>query len=71
MLFKIKRFLLPALISISKQLDYKDFIDHVYSVFKLFITDEIWGVRKAGIECMADLIKYLKHDDIEKLKNCF
>ena len=54
--FKIKRFLLPALISVSKQLDYKDFVENVYSLFKTFSNDEVWGVRKACIEHMDKLI---------------
>ena len=54
--FKIKRFLLPALISVSKQLDYKDFVDNVYTLFKTFSSDEVWGVRKACIEHMDKLI---------------
>ena len=54
--FKIKRFLLPALISVSKQLDYKDFVENVYTLFKTFSSDEVWGVRKACIEHMDKLI---------------
>jgi hypothetical protein len=30
MLFKIKKFLLPALIAVSKHLDYEIFIEKVY-----------------------------------------
>lgn len=54
--FKIKRFLLPALISISKQLKYSDFVKTIYSVFTSYIEDGVWGVRKAAIECTADII---------------
>lgn len=69
--FKIKRFLLPALISISKHLDHAVFLDQVYAVFHLFITDEVWGVRKAAIEYNAQLIEHIKPNDIDKLKECF
>ena len=61
MLFKIKKFLLPALISISKHLDYDIFLSKVYnSTFKQFNQDEIWGVRKVCIENISNLVKYLK-----------
>ena len=68
--FKIKRFLLPALISVSKQLDYNDFIENVYNLFKVFSADEVWGVRKACIEHMDKLVQHLHHDDEEKLEEC-
>ena len=64
MLFKIKKFLLPALISISKHLDYSTFMEKVYSCFKTFNADDIWGVRKVCVENLADLIKYLEYDDL-------
>lgn len=67
MLFKIKKFLLPALIAISKHLDYKVFIEKVYNTFKDFNNDDIWGVRKVCVENLANLIKYLKNDEFEKL----
>ena len=70
MLFKIKKFLLPALISISKHLDYATFITKVYQTFKTFTTDDIWGVRKVCVENMADLIKHFKYDDVDKLSDC-
>ena len=56
MLFKIKKFLLPALIAIAKHLEYEVFLEQVYSTFTLFLKDEIWGVRKACIENMANLL---------------
>jgi hypothetical protein len=71
MLFKIKKFLLPALIAISKHLTYEVFIERVYKTFLEFSKDEIWGVRKVCVENMAELIKYLKHDETEKLNYCF
>lgn len=67
MLFKIKKFLLPALIAISKHLDYKVFLEKVYQTFKDFNSDDIWGVRKVCIENLANLIKYLKVTEFEKL----
>ena len=56
MLFKIKKFLLPALIAISKHLEYDVFLERVYGTFKTFNADEIWGVRKVCIENLANLI---------------
>ena len=70
MLFKIKKFLLPALIAISKHLEYNVFLDKVYNTFKTFNNDEIWGVRKVCIENLANLLKYLKNDEIEKFNDC-
>ena len=70
MLFKIKKFLLPALIAISKHLNYDVFLEKVYESFKTFNADEIWGVRKVCIENVANLMKYLKNDEIEKLNDC-
>ena len=69
MLFKIKKFLLPALIAISKHLNYDVFLEKVYGTFKTFNADEIWGVRKVCIENVANLMKYLKNDEIEKLND--
>ena len=71
MLFKIKKFLLPALIAISKHLGYQVFLDSVYKTFLDFSKDEIWGVRKVCVENMAELIKYLKYDETDKLNYCF
>jgi hypothetical protein len=71
MLFKIKKFLLPAMIAISKHLDYSIFTDIVYKTFMDFSLDEIWGVRKVCVENMSELIKYLKFDETEKLNYCF
>ena len=65
-LFKIKKFLLPALIAISKHLDYETFIEKVYGTFREFNTDEIWGTRKVCIEKLANLIKHIKCHEIEK-----
>ena len=56
MLFKIKKFLLPALIAISKHLNYDVFMEKVYGTFKTFNNDEIWGVRKVCIENVASLM---------------
>jgi len=66
MLFKIKKYLLPAIISASKHLEYKSFVDKVYKEYSEFIGDEVWGVRKVCIENTADIIKNLKHTEHEK-----
>ena len=71
MLFKIKKFLLPALISVSKHLDQFSFNNKVYLTFKTFSKDDIWGVRKVCIEHMANLIKYLSYKETLKLNECF
>ena len=71
MLFKLKKFLLPALISISKHLDYEVFVDKVYATFTAFRQDEIHGVRKVCIENMSNLIKHLQDDADQKLEECF
>ena len=68
MLFKIKKFLLPALIAISPHLSYDVFVEKVYNnTFKQFNADEIWGVRKVCIEHLPNLVKHLKGDDTERL----
>lgn len=67
MLFKIKKFLLPALIAISNHLDYDVFLNKVYNTFKDFNNDDIWGVRKVCIENLANLLKYLKVTEYDKL----
>jgi hypothetical protein len=70
-LFKLKKYLLPALISISKHLDYEVFIDKVYSTFTTFKEDEIQGVRKVCIENMSNIIKHLRNTEDTKLNECF
>ena len=67
----MKKYLLPALISISKHLDYDVFIDKVYSTFTEYRQDEIHGVRRVCIENMANLIKHLKIEEDDKLNECF
>ena len=71
MLFKIKKFLLPALIAISPHLSSDVFVEKVSTdTFKQFNTDEIWGVRKVCIEHLPNLLKHLKGDDKERLNEC-
>lgn len=71
MLFKIKKFMLPAMISISKHLDYDVFIDQVFkNTFSKFNKDDIWGVRKVCIENLPNLVKYLKAEDIQRINEC-
>lgn len=50
MLFKIKKFLLPALLAASKHIPYDLFLQDVYSLFMKFTKDDIWGVRKVCLE---------------------
>lgn len=71
MVFKIKKFLMPALISISHYITYEDFSSKVYKeTFKAFNNDEIWGVRKVCIENLPQLVKFLRWNDVEKLNEC-
>jgi hypothetical protein len=70
MLYKIKKFLFPALISISRHLDYEVFNTKVYGTFLKFKDDEIWGVRKVCIEKLSSLIKCLKVEEFDKMKEC-
>lgn len=50
MLFKIKKFLLPTLLALSKHIPYDQFILNVYDLFISFTKDDIWGVRKLCVE---------------------
>jgi hypothetical protein len=71
MLFKIKKFMLPAMISISKHLPYDLFIEEIFNnTFAVFNKDDIWGVRKVCIENLANLVKYLKADDLQRIEDC-
>ena len=71
MLFKIKKFVMPALIAVSKHLTHEGFIEKVYKgTFQQFNNDEIWGVRKVCIENLANLMKYLRHDDVSRITEC-
>ena len=70
MLYKIKKFLLPALVSISKHLNYVTFTSKVYGTFKSFNSDDIWGVRKVCVENLANIIKHLKYQELQKLEEC-
>lgn len=71
MLFKIKKFVMPALIAISRHLQEEVFIEKVYNgTFKKFNSEEIWGVRKVCIENLANLIKYLKYNDQTRMSEC-
>lgn len=68
MLFKIKKFLLPALLAMSKHLTYDRFISTVYTIFMKFALDDIWGVRKVCLEKLHDLVKLIKPEDTLKLR---
>ena len=71
MLFKIKKFVMPALIAISKHFTSDVFIEKVYNeTFVPFNNDDIWGVRKVCIENLANLIKYINYDDVSKITDC-
>jgi len=70
MLFKIKKCLLPMLLAASKHLSYERFIVTVYSTFMKFSLDDIWGVRKVCLERLHDLVKCIKPNDIQKLRQC-
>jgi hypothetical protein len=64
MLFKIKKFLLPAFLACSKHLKYDKFISIVYTTFMKFTLDDIWGVRKVCLEKLNELVKHIKPTDI-------
>jgi hypothetical protein len=70
MLFKIKKFLLPTLLSISNLLPYEMFERTVYFTFVKFTQDDIWGVRKVCLEKLQDFIKLLKPDEGQKYCFC-
>ena len=70
MLFKIKKFLLPTLIAVSKHLQYERFVLVVYTTFMRFANDDIWGVRKVCLEKLHDLVKRLDPLDIQKQRQC-
>jgi len=62
MLFKIKKYLLPALIACGKHLKKEVFEREVFNVFVEFSADGIWGVRKVCIEKLADIMRLVKDD---------
>lgn len=68
--FKLKKFLLPALIAISEHLDYDSFTKRVFTVFTEYYSDEIWGIRKVCIENMPQLVKHIQATDGERLDQC-
>jgi len=70
MLFKIKKYLIPCLIAITKHIPYAQFIESVYSVFEQFCKDEIWGVRKVCVENLQKMITLLKVSEIERMHEC-
>ena len=70
MLFKIKKFLLPTLIAISQYLEYEIFTKEVFSLFLQFTKDDIWGVRKVCVELTMPILKLVKNDDFENIKEC-
>ena len=70
MLFKIKKFLIPCLLAISKLIPYERFIENVYSIFIKFTQDDIWGVKKVCVEKLQDFLKLIKPQEISKLQSC-
>ena len=71
MLFKIKKFVMPALIAVSKHLTPDVFLEKVYKgTFQQFNNDEIWGVRKVCIENLASLMKFIPYDDVQRITEC-
>jgi hypothetical protein len=67
MLFKIKKFLIPTFIQISRHIPYDMFISSVFSQFMAFSSDDIWGVRKICVEKLQEIIKLLKPQESSKL----
>ena len=70
MLFKIKKFLLPALISLSSHIPYETYINIIYPTFIKFSQDDIWGVRKVCVEKLQDIIKLIDFADKGKIQQC-
>eukprot|EP00347_Sterkiella_histriomuscorum_P014101 403362163 len=70
MLFKIKKFLLPCLISVSKNIAYEKFLEVVYPIFIKFTQDDIWGVKKVCVEKLQDFVKLIKSNELQKLQQC-
>ena len=67
MLFKTKKYLLPAYLACGPHLG-SDNLDEVYNLFMSFCSDEIWGVRKVAIERAPEMIRMLKEDDVERIE---
>jgi len=70
MLFKIKKYLIPCLLSVTKHIPYSQFIEDIYTVFDSFCKDEIWGVRKVCVENLQKMITLLKVSEIERMIEC-
>jgi hypothetical protein len=66
MLFRIKKYLLPALISMGRHLDYNQAISSVYTTFTQFTKDSVWAVRKTAIEKLPEMVRLLKKDEVGK-----
>lgn len=64
MLFKIKKFLIPTLLAVSKHINYDQFIHYVYDIFTKFTLDDIWGVRKVCIEKLQDFVKLINYNEV-------
>jgi hypothetical protein len=70
LLFRIKKYLLPALVGMAKHLEYPTIISSMYSSFVQFTKDEVWGVRKTCIESLPKIVPLLKISETEKFSEC-
>ena len=69
-LFKVKKQLLPCLLSLANNIDYELFLKHTFDTFKVFSTDCIWGVRKLCLEVCPAVIEKLNSSETERLSFC-
>jgi hypothetical protein len=52
MRFAVKKTLLPCLLAMGNQISYELFISNVFETLRKFVSDSVWGVRKACLEIM-------------------
>ena len=67
-MLRIKKFLVPALISASKHLKPVTVLSKVWTEFRALADDEMWAVRKVCIEQAGDMVKCLPAKETAKIK---
>ena len=63
MSFKVKKFFLPTLITITPHLEKNTFEKEVFQVFCQFAEDDVWSVRKVCFEKISQIVKYASNQE--------
>lgn len=69
-LFKVKKYMVPCLLSMASHLPYDLFKTQCVSLYLKYMSDPIWGVRRVCLENLSRLVELLRPTESEVFTNC-